>query len=66
MSVFFVFSTLALLFVSFRQPVITLATIPMALVGTFFGFFGFGLSFPAIVGVIALIGILPRRRAAHS
>jgi len=60
MAVFLVFAVLALLFVSFRQPLIILASIPMALIGTLLGFFlaDIPFSFPAMVGVIALIGIV--------
>lgn len=59
-AVFFVFAILALLFASFRQPLIILAIVPMGLVGTLFGFYAIdmGLSFPAVVGIIALVGIV--------
>jgi multidrug efflux pump subunit AcrB len=60
MAVGLIFSVLALLFVSFRQPFVILMVIPMALVGTFVGFYftGMSLSFPAVIGIIALVGIV--------
>ncbi len=55
-----VFAVLALLFGSFRQPLIILATMPLALTGTFLGFAltGIPLSFPAMIGIVAVIGIV--------
>lgn len=59
-SIFLVFAVLTLLFDSFKQPLIILSTIPMALIGTFSGFFffGFPLSFPAVIGLVTLVGIV--------
>lgn len=59
-AVLLVFAILALLFRSFVQPLIILTTIPLAMTGTFLGFalFDIALSFPALVGIIALIGIV--------
>ena len=55
-----IFSILALLFDSFKQPLIILVSVPFALIGVFSGFFIFWIpfSFPAMIGVIALIGIV--------
>ena len=55
-----VFGVLVIVFDSFPQAFILIATMPLALTGTFLGFFVFGLSFSffAMVGVIALIGIV--------
>jgi len=60
LAVLLVFAILALLFRSFVQPFIILTTIPLAMTGTFLGFafFDIALSFPALVGIIALIGIV--------
>lgn len=55
-----VFGLLVLLFGSFAQSMIILATMPMALIGTFLGFYFFDIpfSFFAMVGLISLIGIV--------
>ncbi|MEM6713937.1 MAG: efflux RND transporter permease subunit [Cyanobacteria bacterium P01_C01_bin.147] len=59
-AIFLVFAVLVLQFGSYTQPVIIILTIPFALIGTLFGFFFLGLSFsfPAMIGVIALVGIV--------
>ena len=59
-AIFLVFAVLVLQFGSYTQPVIIILTIPFALIGTLFGFFALGLSFsfPAMIGVIALVGIV--------
>jgi multidrug efflux pump subunit AcrB len=59
-AIFLVFAILALLFGSFRQPWIILASVVMAFAGTMFGLFflGMGLSFPAMIGVVSLTGIV--------
>jgi multidrug efflux pump subunit AcrB len=59
-AIIMVFGVLVIVFDSFPQAFILLTTMPMALIGTFLGFFAFGLSlsFFAVVGVIALIGIV--------
>ncbi len=59
-AVLLVFALLVLLFGSFVQPAIILLTIPLGLIGTFGGFFlaGIPFSFFAMVGVIALVGIV--------
>lgn len=55
-----VFAVLALLFGSFGQPFIIMAMAPLALTGVGLGFFilQIPISFPAMIGVIALIGIV--------
>lgn len=55
-----VFGVLVLVFGSFSQAFILMTTMPLALIGTFLGFwlFGFDLSFFAVIGVISLIGIV--------
>lgn len=60
LAVLLVFAILALLFGSFLQPFIILATLPLSLTGSFLGFAALGIpiSFPAMVGMIALIGIV--------
>ncbi len=52
--------TLVLMFNSFRQPMIILFTLPLALIGVFPGLYliGIKLSFPSFLGVVALSGIV--------
>jgi len=52
--------TLVLQFNSFKKAVLVLATIPLALTGVFYGLtiIGFTLSFPSLIGVLALFGIV--------
>lgn len=52
--------TMVLQFNSFRQALIIIITMPLALIGTFFGFaiFGISLSFPGLIGILALFGIV--------
>ncbi|NEZ57117.1 efflux RND transporter permease subunit [Adonisia turfae] len=59
-AIFLVFAVLVLQFGSYTQPLIIILTIPFALIGTLFGFFLLRLSFsfPAMIGVIALVGIV--------
>jgi len=59
-AIIMVFGVLVIVFDSFPQAFILLTTMPLALVGTFLGFFIFGMSFSffAMIGVIALIGIV--------
>nr|WP_255731905.1 efflux RND transporter permease subunit [Ruegeria sp. Ofav3-42] len=59
-ALFLVAALLVLQFDNFIQPLIIMATIPLALTGTFLGFYILQLpfSFMAMVGVIALIGIV--------
>nr|WP_247740026.1 efflux RND transporter permease subunit [Endozoicomonas sp. G2_2] len=59
-AIIMIFGTLVLLFGSYRQAVVLLATLPLALIGTFLGFFIFGMemSFFAVIGVITLMGIV--------
>ncbi|MCB5161687.1 efflux RND transporter permease subunit [Marinomonas algarum] len=55
-----VLGVLVIVFDSFKQALILMVTMPLALIGTFLGFWltGLSLSFFAIIGVIALIGIV--------
>ncbi len=55
-----IFSTMIIQFNSFKQALIVLVTLPLALIGTFIGLaiFGISLSFPGLIGVLALFGIV--------
>ncbi len=59
-AMFLVFAALALQFGSFSQPLIIMFSVPCALIGTFGGFYALGMpfSFPAMIGVISLVGIV--------
>ena len=59
-SLFLIFSVLVIQFSSFTQPFIIMLAIPFAFIGTFLGFFFFQIpiSFPAVIGIIALTGIV--------
>lgn len=59
-ALFLVFALLVMLFGSFAQPFIILLTIPLALTGTFIGFYLLKMpfSFTAVIGVVSLIGIV--------
>jgi len=52
--------TLVLQFNSFKKAILVLATIPLALTGVFYGLTisGFTLSFPSLIGILALFGIV--------
>ena len=54
------FALLSLLFNSYRLPFIILFSVPCALIGTLGGFLAIGmtLSFPALVGIVSLLGIV--------
>ncbi|WP_316978804.1 efflux RND transporter permease subunit [Shumkonia mesophila] len=54
------FGLLVLLFNSYRLPFIILFSVPCALIGTLVGFLAIGmpLSFPAMVGIVSLLGIV--------
>lgn len=60
LAVFLIASAMVLQFNSFRQPVFILMTIPLAFIGVFPGLVLVGkpLSFPGIIGVVALTGIV--------
>ncbi len=51
---------LVLQFNSFRQPFIIIFTLPLALIGVFFGMAAIGrnFSFPGFIGIVALMGIV--------
>jgi len=53
-------STLVIQFNSFKKAIIVLVTIPLALIGVFFGMavVGIDLSFPGLIGILALFGIV--------
>lgn len=59
-SLFLIFSVLVIQFGSFLQPFIIMMSIPLAAIGTFVGFFltGTAISFPAVIGMISLTGIV--------
>ena len=59
-AIFLVFALLALQFGSFIQPFIIMLSLPFAMIGTFGGFFlaWIPFSFPAMIGIIALVGIV--------
>jgi len=59
-ALFLVFALLVMLFGSFAQPFIILLTIPLALTGTFVGFYVLHMpfSFTAMIGGISLTGIV--------
>jgi len=59
-AIFLVFAVLTLSLGSFRQAMVIIFTIPLALIGTFTGFWLLNLpfSFPAMIGLISLIGIV--------
>ena len=60
LAVFFIASALVLQFRSWRQPLFVLIIIPLALIGVFPGLVltGLPLSFPGIIGIVALVGIV--------
>lgn len=53
-------STMVVQFNSFKKAAIVLVTLPLALIGTFIGMtiFGISLSFPGLIGILALFGIV--------
>ncbi|MDZ4385268.1 MAG: efflux RND transporter permease subunit, partial [Candidatus Moranbacteria bacterium] len=55
-----IIATLVIQFNSFKKTFIVLVTIPLALIGVFFGLalFGVSLSFPGLIGIVALFGIV--------
>lgn len=59
-SLFLIFAVLVVQFSSFTQPFIIMLAIPFAFIGTFLGFFflEIPMSFPAVIGIIALTGIV--------
>jgi len=59
-AVFLIGGLLVLQFRSYRQPLFVLAIIPLALIGVFPGLVlvGLPLSFPGIIGIVALVGIV--------
>lgn len=55
-----IISTLVIQFNSFRKALIVLVTLPLALIGVFLGMalLGVSLSFPGLIGILALFGIV--------
>jgi len=55
-----IISTLIIQFNSFRKAIIVLVTLPLALIGVFFGMalLRVNLSFPGLIGILALFGIV--------
>ncbi|MFZ1626293.1 MAG: efflux RND transporter permease subunit [Candidatus Moraniibacteriota bacterium] len=60
LSAVLIFATMVIQFNSFRKAAIVLLVIPIAVSGVFiiFALFGIPLSFPALIGVLALFGIV--------
>lgn len=60
LSALLIFGTMVVQFNSFRKALIVLLVIPIAVSGVFifFALFGIPLSFPALIGVLALFGIV--------
>ena len=60
LAIFLIASLLVLQFESFKQALIILITIPLALIGVFPGLtlLNLPLSFPGIIGIVALVGIV--------
>lgn len=60
MALALIFCILVVQFRSFLQPLIILAALPLAMTGVFFGFLASGIpiSFPAMIGMVALAGIV--------
>lgn len=60
LAIFLIAGALVLQFRSYRQPLFILITIPLAMIGVFFGLFlvGSPVTFPGIIGVVALVGIV--------
>ncbi len=59
-AVILIISTLVIQFNSFRKAIIVLVTLPLALIGVFIGMalLGVTLSFPGLIGILALFGIV--------
>ena len=59
-AIILIISTLIIQFNSFKKAMIVLVTLPLALIGTFIGMaiFGVSLSFPGLIGILALFGIV--------
>jgi multidrug efflux pump subunit AcrB len=55
-----IIATLVIQFNSFRKAILVLATIPLAVTGVFYGLtlIGLTLSFPALIGIVALFGVV--------
>jgi HAE1 family hydrophobic/amphiphilic exporter-1 len=60
LAILLIVSTLIIQFNSFKKALIVLVTLPLALIGVFFGMaiIGVNLSFPGLIGILALFGIV--------
>ena len=59
-SIFLIFITLVWLFDSIKKPLIIISTIPLVLLGVFFGHLvmGVNLSMPGLIGIVGLSGVV--------
>lgn len=59
-AIFLIFITLVWLFDSIKKPLIVLSTIPLVLVGVFFGHWvmGINLTMPGLIGIVGLAGVV--------
>ncbi|WP_087021282.1 efflux RND transporter permease subunit [Thaumasiovibrio subtropicus] len=59
LAIFSIYILLTLMFVSFVQPAIIILIVPLALIGTFLGYFlsGTPMSFSGLIGIVSLAGI---------
>ncbi|WP_413110639.1 efflux RND transporter permease subunit [Thaumasiovibrio sp. DFM-14] len=59
LAMFSIYVLLTLMFGSFVQPAIIILIVPLALIGTFFGYFlsGTAMSFSGLIGIVSLAGI---------
>lgn len=59
-AIFLIFITLVWLFDSIKKPLIVLSTIPLVLLGVFFGHWvmGINLTMPGLIGIVGLAGVV--------
>jgi len=59
-AIFLIFITLVWLFDSIKKPLIIISTIPLVLLGVFFGHFvmGINLTMPGMIGIVGLSGVV--------
>ncbi|MDF1875430.1 efflux RND transporter permease subunit [Sulfurimonas sp. SAG-AH-194-I05] len=59
-SIFLIFITLVWLFDSIKKPLIVISTIPLVLLGVFFGhmLMGINLTMPGLIGIVGLAGVV--------
>ncbi len=60
LSIVLIFLILVTQFNSYKQPFVILMSLPLSLIGVFYGFFALGLSFSvaAVIGIVSLSGIV--------